>query len=304
VKRTLVVMGVLVLLGACGGASEDAAPGKGSAGELTALAVNYPLAYFAERIGGGQVKVEFPVPVGVDPAFWNPSAAAVASIQTADLILLNGATYAKWVPKVTLPGERLIDTSAAFAADYITIEDATTHAHGPGGDHAHTGTAFTTWLDFPQAAAQARAILAAFNAARPEMAEVFTTNFKALEADLLALDRELRALTADKGQRPLLASHPVYQYLARRYGLDLRAVMWEPDEVPGRSQWRELGAILAEHPAAWMIWEGAPAAESANRLEALGVAGVVFDPCMNRRQGKDFLAVMRENLASLGEVYR
>ncbi|RLA05886.1 MAG: zinc ABC transporter substrate-binding protein, partial [Gammaproteobacteria bacterium] len=65
------------------------------------MTVNYPLAYFAERIGGEQVEVGFPVPADVDPAFWSPAADAVAAYQAADVIILNGATYAKWVPKVT-----------------------------------------------------------------------------------------------------------------------------------------------------------------------------------------------------------
>ena len=35
--------------------------------------------------------------------------------QGADLILLNGATYAKWIDRVTLPASKLVDTSAALA---------------------------------------------------------------------------------------------------------------------------------------------------------------------------------------------
>ena len=36
---------------------------------LNIYTVNYPLAYFAERIAGDQAKVVFPAPPGVDPAF-------------------------------------------------------------------------------------------------------------------------------------------------------------------------------------------------------------------------------------------
>ena len=68
--------------------------------------VNYPLEYFARRIGGDRVVVEFPAPADIDPAFWNPGAATVVSYQEADLVLLNGATYAKWVAKVSLPPSR------------------------------------------------------------------------------------------------------------------------------------------------------------------------------------------------------
>ena len=55
--------------------------------KLTIYTTNYPLSYFADRIGGESVNVVFPVPQGVDPAFWTPGAATVRSMQKADLIV-------------------------------------------------------------------------------------------------------------------------------------------------------------------------------------------------------------------------
>jgi zinc transport system substrate-binding protein len=42
----------------------------------------------------------------------------------------------------------------------------------------------------------------------------------------------------------LLASHPVYQYLARRYGLNLRSLVWETDEVPKLENARNLEQVF------------------------------------------------------------
>lgn len=290
------------LIAGCGG-EKKAEPSAQEEGPLTVAAVNYPLAYFAERIGGDLVDVVFPVPGDVDPAFWNPPAEGVAVFQAADLILLNGATYAKWVPKVTLSAKKTVNTSASFSDSYIIIENAATHAHGPGGEHAHTGTAFTTWLDFTQAAAQAAEIGAALSGRRPQHAATFAANFASLEKDLQDLDGELINLTAGKNDRPLVASHPVYQYLARRYGLNLKAVMWEPETVPTESQWRELSAGLQDHPASWMIWEGEPAPVSVTRLEEMGLKSLVFEPCMNKPATGDFLSVMRANVKALAVAY-
>ena len=39
----------------------------------TVVTVNYALSYFAERLGGGDIDVVFPVPDGVDPSFWRPA---------------------------------------------------------------------------------------------------------------------------------------------------------------------------------------------------------------------------------------
>ena len=47
-------------------------------GKLSVYVVNYPLQYFAERIGGDRVQVTLPAPADVDPAYWSPDAATVA----------------------------------------------------------------------------------------------------------------------------------------------------------------------------------------------------------------------------------
>lgn len=122
--------------------------------------VNYPLAYFAERLGGEGVEVLFPVPDGTDPAFWRPGIADIAAIQGADLIALNGAGFAQWTTKASLPRSRLVDTSAEFSDAYIKTETVT-HSHGDDGEHSHTGTATYIWLDFELAASQAEALSAA-----------------------------------------------------------------------------------------------------------------------------------------------
>ena len=68
---------------------------------LNVYVVNYPLKYFAERIGGDHVEVVFPAPAGIDPVYWIPDIPSIIAYQQADLILINGANYAKWVDKVS-----------------------------------------------------------------------------------------------------------------------------------------------------------------------------------------------------------
>ena len=265
--------------------------------------VSYPLEYFARRIGGDAIRVELPAPRGVDPAVWSPSADEVAGYQNADLVLLNGAGYARWVERVSLRRSRLVDTSAGFRDAYIRRADAVTHSHGPEGPHSHGALAFTTWLDFRQAALQAGAVAEALAGRVPERGEEFRAAFASLEADLLALDAEVERIVAADRKRPLLAPHPVYAYLARRHGLNLESVTWEPDAVPSEAEWSALATRLAERPAAWMLWEAPPRAQIRERLEALGVTPVVFDPAGRRPDEGDFLGVMRRNLRNLRAAF-
>ncbi|MEA3274272.1 MAG: metal ABC transporter substrate-binding protein, partial [Pseudomonadota bacterium] len=228
----------------------------------------------------------------------------VRAYQEADLILLNGAGYAKWTAKVSLPRFKLVDTSRAFRDRYIHTEGPATHSHGPDGDHSHAGIAFTTWLDFTQAAQQAKAITEALVRKRPELRSELERRVAELEEDLMALENRLRAIVAGKPGQPLVASHPVYQYLARRYGLNLQSLMWEPEEIPGADQWHGLEQRLRDHPALWMLWEDNPNPVSVQRLDTLGVGSLVFAPAGNRPAEGDFMTLMRRNLDNLEQAFR
>jgi len=272
--------------------------------KLNIFAVNYPLAYFAERIGGDFVEIYYPIPSDIDPAFWKPTTEEILKIQKMDLILLNGADYAKWTKKVSLPYSKQVNTSKSFKENYIHIKEAVSHQHGPGGEHSHSGTAFTTWLDFSQAIAQAKAVTGVLVRKRPDNKDTFERNYAELKQDLAAIDSSLRTLTKNFSDKPLLASHPVYQYFARRYQLNIQSVLWEPDVVPDQEQWRELHSLLNKHKAKWMIWEGEPAADTISRLQTIEFNSIVFDPCANKPSEGDFLSVMQSNINNLKSVFK
>ncbi|MGW8325276.1 MAG: metal ABC transporter substrate-binding protein, partial [Desulfobacterales bacterium] len=254
----------------------------GSAAEkLSVYVVNYPLKYFAERIGGDHVKVEFPVPAGIDPAYWNPDVEHISAYQKADFIIINGAGYAKWVNKVSLPESKMVNTSRAFKDQYITSKEVMTHSHGAEGKHAHESLSFTTWLDLSLAARQAEAIADAMARKRPALKKTFQTNYASLKKELEALDQDIQTIVSQDRSKPLMVSHPVYDYFARRYGLNIVSVHWEPGEVPSGEQWLELKKILKDHPAKWMIWEGDPLKATIEKLKGLQIESVVFDPCGN-----------------------
>lgn len=275
-----------------------------AAAPLSVYVANYPLKYFAERIGGAHVAVSFPAPKDTDPAFWQPTDDQIAAYQKADLILLNGATFSKWAEKTSLPRSKTIDTSAAFKDKFIVIANAVTHSHGPAGMHSHDGTSFTTWIDFQQAIAQAQAVHDALLKKIPDAKADLDNGFNALKTDLEDLDARLVTVGKKLAKQPVVASHPVYHYFARRYDLNLKNVLWEPEEVPTAEQMADLQKILAAHAAKWMIWEGPPAKESVQKLAAIGLQSVVFDPCGNTPDSGDFLSVMKENVAGMEQVVK
>ena len=269
--------------------------GRAAADPLTIYVVNYPLQYFTQRIVAEHGQVVLPVPADVDPALWRPTPQQVIEYQRADLIVLNGAGYAQWVNRVALPQFRTMNTSARFKEDYITVDDTISHSHGPTGQHSHGVSAFTTWLDFTQAIAQAEAITQVLIKARPDQERVFTENLELLKQELNELDQRMLAAAQKLAGTPLLFSHPVYQYMERRYRLNGVSLHFEPDQEIAPEQWQGLDNLIERHPARWMVWEHTPLPATAKRLKEKDIKVIVFAPAANVVK-TDFMAVMRENV--------
>ena len=153
-----VLIAMVLVLAGCSDSSNDSETAlKAGADRPVVCVTNYPLKYFAERIASPVVTVRFPVSGDGDPAYWKPGPEHVLALQQADLILLNGASYESWLKNVSLPQSKLVDTSAGLRDRLIALEEAATHSHGLEGEHEHSGTAFTTWLDLTLAEAESPA---------------------------------------------------------------------------------------------------------------------------------------------------
>lgn len=264
---------------------------------------NYPLEYFVERIASGRVEIRFPARTAADPAYWEPKPEQITAMQRAGLVFLNGASYEQWLADVTLPQRRLINTARGFEDRLIVLEQGLTHSHGPGGEHEHVGTAFTTWLDFRLAAMQAKVIYEELSSILPQNKDEFENSFQKLERDLLEMDANLEAMTSSSPQTQVVFSHPVYQYFERRYGVKGISLHWEPDTLPDPAMWEELDQIPGDQRPEWMLWEGEPLPETVAELRKRGVESIVFDPCGKRPESGHFLDRMKANAVSLKRIF-
>jgi len=265
----------------------------------------YPTTYFAERIAPDTFEVVCPLPDGADPIFWQPSREAIASYQKAGAIILNGAEFEKWAITAALPRSRVIDSAADIPGGFITFQ-TTTHSHGAGGEHTHEGIDGHTWLDPHAAVAQAEAIAGGLSRLFPDHADDFARGFDDLRRDLQDLDARFRELTPALEGVQLLASHPAYNYLARRYGWEIINFDLDPEAPIAAETWNELSdAVDPEARRRIMLWESEPLADNRRPLGGPGsvhlrVTSVLFSPCETLESarieaGEDYLTVMHAN---------
>jgi zinc transport system substrate-binding protein len=265
---------------------------------------HYPLYFFATKIVSGiDTAPDIVLPeIEGDPASWIPGTAQIQLLQSADMIIVNGAGAEPWLDWVSLDESRIVDTSADISDRLIALDESVLHRHGPKGDHSNHATAFTTWLDPLLAIEQAKAVERALAALTPEHAAKYRHNMAVLEQELMELDGKLSDVFAQLQDRPVFFSHPVYQYLQRRYGINGQSLHWEPGEEPTTPGWINLQQRRTSHPATIMIWEDEPLPTTVRRVERAGISSVAFHTAADRPTQGDLITVMLANAQRLQEL--
>ena len=262
-------------------------------------ASNYPLYYFAYRIGGENIDLHFPAAGLADPSGWNPPADSVAAMQRADLILLNGASFEGWLMNVSLPDSLLVDTSSDFAVRLLPSGETFTHSHGEEGEHAHEGTAFTTWMDLSLASLQAQSVRDALARTRPAWKDMYEANYQVLASELKTLDDTFREAAEAGAGKSFAFSHPVYQYFQKAYALEGTSLHWEPDTPLDHDMLHEISHLKKDRDIQVMVWESTPLPESVQQLKDQGIKSIVVSPMGGMPESGDLLDGMRQNMESL-----
>jgi zinc transport system substrate-binding protein len=282
----IVVMKPAVLLAACaalllgGCASADA----GNDGRMPVTAAFYPLQFVAERVGSDHVRVTGLTKPGVEPHDLELTPKAVGSLARAKAVVyLSG-----FQPAV----DQAVRTQAADAAVDVTPAARLT------GKDPHF------WLDPTRLADVATALGDDLARRDPANAADYRANAAALVADLDRLDAEFRTGLAQCRTRELVTGHAAFGYLADRYGLHQEGVAGvSPDIEPDAATLRDLSAHVRDAGVSTVYSESlvSPALAETVAREA-GVKVAVLDPLegiTDASRGRDYLEVMRANLATL-----
>lgn len=168
-----------------------------------------PLAYFADRISGERVRVVVMLPPGANPTTYEPGVGQLAAVARAALYVKVGHPdfpfEAAWLPAVL-----------AAAGDPPVVDASQGWEVVRGDPHV--------WLSTRHVRALGRQLEAALALHMPEARADLAANRRALEADVDAVERELRARLAPQRGAWFVVLHPAWGYLAREYGLTQVAI--------------------------------------------------------------------------------
>jgi len=110
---------------------------KMEVGKLKVVASFYPLAFFAQEIGGEEVTVRQIIPNNTEVHTWQPSFADILAVDEADVIIYNGASLDHWFEEEilsnidssdkiiveTTKGVKLLETEPEHADEHEELYD-------------------------------------------------------------------------------------------------------------------------------------------------------------------------------------
>lgn len=298
----------LLALTACG--SGDQGTDAGGADRLQVTAAFYPLQWASERIGGDHVSVSGLTKPGAEPHDLELTPKAVAELAASDVVVyLAGFQPAVDDAVETQAKDAGFDVTADADLTLTATEDGHDHAgesEAEHAEHADEGVAADPhfWLDPVRFEQVATAIGERFATADPANAADYRAGAAALVKDLDALDDEFEKGLAQCRSDELVTGHAAFAYLADRYGLSQEGIAGvNPDAEPDAGTLRDLAAHVTEHGVTTIYTEtlASPALAETVARET-GATTAVLDPIeglTDTSAGKDYLEVMRSNLATL-----
>lgn len=211
-----------------------------------------PQKYFAERVGGDQVKVESMVQPGFSPETYEPTAQQVSALAKAQLYMRVGMPFEEaWLQRIQAVNSsiQIVDARQGVKLRQLEAHSHAEHETAHAAEHK-TNTAPPVdgepdphlWVSPRIAQQMAQQLAESFSSLRPEQAELFKQNYAQFAAELEQLDQELIELFKDKPNLKFMVFHPAWGYLADAYGLQQI-----PIEVDGKEPGaKALATIITE----------------------------------------------------------
>lgn len=259
----------------------------------------YPLAEIAEEIGKEKISIITLIPAGMEPHDFNPNPEDRVNLQKSKIFIYNGAGLEPWITRVLpdLKNIELIDASKEIellSASSQKNENEESSLYDPH-----------FWLDPTLMLKIVNAISLKLVETYPENKSFYENNAAKYNEKLLNLDSEFRKEISNCEKKEIITSHAAFAYLAARYGFTQIPISGISEEEPAVSRIAEIARITKEKNIKYIFFETLtnPRLSETIAKEA-GAETLVLNPVEGltleeKRQEKNYISIMRENLANL-----
>jgi zinc transport system substrate-binding protein len=182
-----------------------------------------PLKYFADKIVGGNYKVEVTVPPGVGPETYSPTPKQMILLGEAKAYFSIGylGFEQAWLENFKSTNPQLQIFPTAKGIDLIRGEEE-------HGDHSHfQGVDPHIWSSPKEARIIAQNIFDGMIQIDPQNGDTYRKNLDLLLAEIGKVDSTVTQLLSKATSKKFLLFHPALGYFARDYGLEQLAIEFE-----------------------------------------------------------------------------
>ncbi|MGK0552754.1 metal ABC transporter substrate-binding protein [Enterococcus faecalis] len=313
-KYTRVMLGIvavlgIILLASCGKATDSSSNSKKSG--IKVMTTFYPMYDFAKNVVGDEGTVEMLIPAGSEPHDYEPSAKDLAKLTDADVFVYNSKAMETWVPNA-LENLDKKKVSVVEASQSIQLVDRADEEQGHEDTDAHDGHNHDheldphVWLDPVLAQKEVEAIRDALVKKYPDKKATFQTNADKYITKLKELDEAYKTAFANAKNRAFVTQHAAFGYLAKQYHLIQEPIAGiSPDQEPSPSRLAELKKYITANGVSVIYFESTASSKVAKTLASeTNVELAVLNPLESltkkeQSAGKDYLSVMKDNLAAL-----
>lgn len=288
----LVVAGLLLPLSACG------LVGNGRPVVVTSF---YPLQFIAGFVAGRYDHVVDLTPPGVEPHDYELTVQQTAMVNEATL----GFYEHGLAPSID-------QAMANDAPRHVLDVTSVIHLHAPApGYNLETADNQDPhfWQDPVLMQRVAAGFTRAISAAQPRHAAYFRARGALLHRKLAALDRAYAATLRTCRIRTLVVSHDAFEYLGRRYHLQIQPIAGlQPDAEPSPQRLQQLGQIIRQRHITTVFSEVLASPALADSLASdLGISTATLDPIEGLTPADahaTYLTLMRANLRAITKANR
>jgi len=269
-------------------------------GDHTVVASFYPLYFIAERVAGRYNDVIDLTPKGVEPHEYELTVRQVAEIDLARVGFYEHGV----APSID---QAMANDSPAHVLDVASVVDLAGPVTGSGVESTSDDKDPHFWQDPTLMAEATRAFADTMAGADPAHASYYRNQGARLVQDLNRLDATYSRTLASCRIRTVVVSHDAFEYLARRYHVDVVPIAGlEPDAEPSLQRLHDLSNLIRDRGVTTVFFETLASPDLARSLAGdVGIESAVLDPIeglTSTDPHATYLTLMRQNLAALAKA--
>jgi len=265
----------------------------------------YTMYDFASKIGGDKVNIVNIVPSGMEPHDFELKSGDITRLQKAKVFIYNGAGMENWVDKVVTSANNkdliLVEASKGIKL----LEGSAVHEGEKKGENVLQYDPHV-WLNPQNAILELSAIKDAFVKADPKDKDYFEQNFETYKVKINELDKEYKSVVSSFKKKEIVVAHAAFGYLCDAYGLKQVAIEGlNAESEPTAARMAEISKYAKEQKFKVIFFEELVSPKVAQTIaKEAGAQTEMLNPLEGisddaKKQGKEYISIMRDNLESL-----